>query len=234
MSTAALQVANGAQDAAQAADAAESEGLQASRVVSESVENIYGLVENLEASGTSLDQLQKEVRDIGGVVGVIRSIADQTNLLALNAAIEAARAGDAGRGFAVVADEVRALASRTQASTEEIQSMISRLQKGTESTVLAMKLSSEAGTASREQASRATTSLSNIAKLIGTITSMNAQIASAANQQTAVSDEINRSIHQMAIAVDDVARDTRQGAETARDLAVASDSLHIAVNRFRI
>ena len=234
MSTAALQVANGAQDAAQAADAAESEGLQASRVVSESVENIYGLVENLEASGTSLDQLQKEVRDIGGVVGVIRSIADQTNLLALNAAIEAARAGDAGRGFAVVADEVRALASRTQSSTEEIQSMISRLQKGTESTVLAMKLSSEAGTASREQASRATTSLSNIAKLIGTITSMNVQIASAANQQTAVSDEINRSIHQMAIAVDDVARDTRQGAETARDLAVASDSLHIAVNRFRI
>jgi len=234
MSTAALQVANGAQDAAQAADAAESEGLQASRVVSESVENIYSLVENLEASGTSLDQLQKEVRDIGGVVGVIRSIADQTNLLALNAAIEAARAGDAGRGFAVVADEVRALAYRTQASTDEIQSMISRLQIGTENTVLAMKLSSEAGTASREQASLATTSLSNIAILIGTITSMNAQIASAANQQTSVSDEINRSIHQMAVAVDDVARDTRQGAETARDLAVASDSLYIAVNRFRI
>lgn len=234
MSTAALQVANSAQDAAQAADAAENEGKQASRVVSESVDNIYGLVENLEVSEASLDQLQKEVNDIGGVVVVIRSIADQTNLLALNAAIEAARAGDAGRGFAVVADEVRALASRTQISTEEIQSMIRRLQQGTNDTVSAMRLSSSAGVASREQAAHATTSLSNIANLIGTITSMNAQIASAAHQQTTVSDEVNRSIHQIAIAVDNVARDTRKGAETARELAVASNSLHVAVNRFRI
>jgi methyl-accepting chemotaxis protein len=234
MSTTALQVAHSAQDAVQAADAAEIEGQQASRVVNESVDNIYGLVENLEVSETSLDQLQKEVNDIGGVVVVIRSIADQTNLLALNAAIEAARAGDAGRGFAVVADEVRALASRTQISTEEIQSMIRRLQLGTTDTVSAMQLSSTAGIASREQAAHATTSLSNIAKLIGTITSMNAQIASAAHQQTTVSDEVNRSIHQIAIAVDEVARDTRKGAETARELAIASQSLHVAVSRFRI
>ncbi|MNY19020.1 Methyl-accepting chemotaxis protein (MCP) signaling domain protein [compost metagenome] len=100
--------------------------------------------------------------------------------------------------------------------------------------VSAMKVSSTAGIASRDQAAHATASLSKIAELVGTITSMNAQIASAANQQTAVSDEVNRSIHQIASAVDDVARDTRKGAETARELAVASDSLHIAVSRFRI
>lgn len=234
LSAAATEVANSAQDAARAADEAELEGQSASQVVHASGENIYALVENLDASGTSLDQLQRDVKEIAGVVGVIRSIAEQTNLLALNAAIEAARAGDAGRGFAVVADEVRALASRTQTSTQEIQSMIARLEYGTANTVLAMKVSSEAGIGSREQAAHATTSLSAIAALIATINAMNTQIASAAAQQTAVSEEVNRSIQQIAQAVDDVAHDTRQGADTARNLAAVSQSLNEAVNQFRI
>lgn len=232
LSAAAAEVANSARDASQAATGAENESSSATAVVRESMETIHSLVGNLQTSQGSLDQLQGEVKDIAGVVGVIRSIAEQTNLLALNAAIEAARAGEAGRGFAVVADEVRALANRTQMSTQEIQGMISRLQRGTADSVLAMKLSSEAGIGSRERALEVASSLASIATLVGTITAMNAQIASAAVEQTAVSEEVNRSIQQIAVAVDGMAQDTRLGASTARDLAVASSSLNAMVNQF--
>jgi len=234
LSAAAAEVANSAHDAAQAASGAENESCSATAVVRDSTETIHSLIGNLQTSQGSLDQLQDEVKDIASVVGVIRSIAEQTNLLALNAAIEAARAGEAGRGFAVVADEVRALAKRTQTSTQEIQRMISRLQRGTADTVLAMKLSSEAGIGSRERAFEVANSLGSIATLIGTITRMNAQIASAAVQQTAVSEEVNRSIQQIAVAVDGVAQETRLGASTARDLAAASTSLNAMVNQFRV
>jgi methyl-accepting chemotaxis protein len=112
-----------------AAQQTDEEGQAAKRVVAGSIAQIHALVDDIRSSGVSLDSLQQDVSSIVSVLGVIRSIAEQTNLLALNAAIEAARAGEAGRGFAVVADEVRALASRTQASTQEIQGMIDRLQK---------------------------------------------------------------------------------------------------------
>jgi methyl-accepting chemotaxis protein len=234
MSAAAVEVAKSAQDAANAAGTAEQEGQSASSVVTASARNIYGLVESLQVNGTSLDQLQREVQAIAGVVDVIRSIAEQTNLLALNAAIEAARAGDAGRGFAVVADEVRALASRTQLSTLEIQGMIGRLEQGTAQSVSAMRASSQAGTSSRHHAELATTSLTNIANLIGMITQMNAQIASAAAQQTTVAEEVNRNIQQIALAAESVAEDTRRGSEAARDLAAVGNSLNFALNQFKI
>lgn len=133
MSAAAHEVAQSAQGAAEAAEAAQktdTEGQAAKHVVDGSIARIHTLVQDIRDSGLSLDALQKDVSSIVSVLDVIRSIAEQTNLLALNAAIEAARAGEAGRGFAVVADEVRALASRTQQSTQEIQGMIDRLQKG--------------------------------------------------------------------------------------------------------
>jgi methyl-accepting chemotaxis protein len=234
LSAAAMEVARNAKDAARAADEANHEGQSAAGTVSASVKNVYGLVENLETSGASLDQLQREVEAIAGVVGVIRSIAEQTNLLALNAAIEAARAGDAGRGFAVVADEVRALASRTQNSTQEIQTMIGRLQQGTALTVSAMQLSVEAGSSSREKGAQATTSLDTIAKLINTITEMTTQIASAAGQQTEVSEEVNQSIQQIAIAADEVSQDIRKCAKIAEDLRLVSENLNSAICQFRI
>ena len=195
---------------------------------------LFRSVSDIRNSGTSLDSLQKEVTSIVSVLDVIRSIAEQTNLLALNAAIEAARAGEAGRGFAVVADEVRALARRTQQSTQEIQGMINRLQQGTRTAVEAMRRSSDAGDDTSAQANEAGASLDAMAQLIGTINSMNAQIAGAAEEQTAVVEEISRSVHQIAVAVDSVADETQLGALTCRSLADLGQRLGLLVGQFRI
>ena len=234
MSAAAHEVARSAQGAAEAAQQTDNEGQAAKKVVDGSIDRIHALVEDIRESGVSLDNLQQDVQSIVSVLDVIRSIAEQTNLLALNAAIEAARAGEAGRGFAVVADEVRALASRTQQSTQEIQGMIDRLQGGTRDAVTAMRRSSDAGEITSEQANQAGASLDAIAQLIGTINAMNAQIASAAEEQTAVAEEINRSVHQIAVAVESVADETRHGAETSRSLAGLGERLGALVRQFRI
>ncbi|MBD9483823.1 cache domain-containing protein [Pseudomonas sp. PDM14] len=234
MSAAAHEVAKSAQGAAEAAQQTDQEGQAAKKVVDGSITRIHALVGDIRSSGQSLDSLQQDVQSIVSVLGVIRSIAEQTNLLALNAAIEAARAGEAGRGFAVVADEVRALASRTQQSTQEIQGMIDRLQQGTQEAVTSMRRSSDAGDITSEQANQAGSSLDAIAQLIGTINAMNAQIASAAEEQTAVAEEINRSVHQIAVAVDSVADETQHGAQTARSLAALGERLSSLVRQFRI
>ncbi|MGF0336595.1 cache domain-containing protein [Ectopseudomonas toyotomiensis] len=234
MSAAAHEVAKSAQSAAEAAQQTDREGQAAKSVVDGSIQRIHSLVEDIRSSGVSLDNLQQDVLSIVSVLDVIRSIAEQTNLLALNAAIEAARAGEAGRGFAVVADEVRALASRTQQSTQEIQGMIDRLQQGTQQSVTSMRRSSDAGEQTSEQANKAGESLDAIAQLIATINAMNAQIASAAEEQTAVAEEINRSVHQIAVAVDSVAGEAEQGAQAARSLSSVGDRLRSLVQQFRI
>ncbi|MEW6462823.1 MAG: methyl-accepting chemotaxis protein [Pseudomonadota bacterium] len=234
MSAAAHEVAQSAQRAAEAARETDQQGQDAKRVVDGSIAHIHDLVGEVRSSSESLDSLRRDVQGIVSVLEVIRAIADQTNLLALNAAIEAARAGEAGRGFAVVADEVRALASRTQQSTGEIQGMIDRLQNATGEAVAAMQRASQMGESTREQASHAGEALDSIAVLIGTINSMNAQIASAAEEQTAVAEEINRSVHQIAVAVDEVASDAEQGAQAARDLDGLGGRLQGLVGQFRV
>ncbi len=220
-----------AADAARGADQATRDGLA---LIDRTTQSIDSLAANLTSAMGQVEQLASRAQDIGKVLDVIRAIAEQTNLLALNAAIEAARAGEAGRGFAVVADEVRALASRTQQSTQEIQGMIDRLQQGTNAAVDAMRRSGEAGEGTSNQANQAGDSLDAIAQLIATINAMNAQIASAAEEQTAVAEEINRSVHQIAGAVDSVADEAQQGAQTARSLAQLGQGLGRLVGQFRI
>nr|WP_314561568.1 methyl-accepting chemotaxis protein [uncultured Pseudomonas sp.] len=234
MSAAAQEVARSAQQAAEAASNTDVQGRATRQIVGSSVSRIQSLVTDIRSSSLSVDKLQQDVQSIVGVLDVIRSIADQTNLLALNAAIEAARAGEAGRGFAVVADEVRALAKRTQVSTGEIQQMIDRLQRATRDTVQSMRRFSEAGEITSEQAGKANTSLDEIADLIGVINAMNAQIASASEEQTAVAEEININLSQIAYGVDSAASETRLGAANARELSELGSHLKVLVRQFRV
>ena len=234
MSASAHEVALSAQNAAKAAQQTDKETLSAKQVVDQSIASIHTLVGEIRDSSETMEHLRQDVQGIVSVLEVIRSIAEQTNLLALNAAIEAARAGDAGRGFAVVADEVRALASRTQQSTGEIQEMIERLQRATQNAVTAMERAHQMGENTRDQSNVAGASLDEIARLISTINLMNAQIATASEQQTAVAEEINRSVHQIATAVDDVAADAAQGAQSAQQLDRLGAQLQALVRQFKV
>ncbi|RDS89900.1 methyl-accepting chemotaxis protein [Pseudomonas fluorescens] len=234
MSSAAQEVANSAQSASEAAGETDVQAQHARQVVNESITRLGSLTEDLSAGGASLKSLQGDVAGIVTVLDVIRSIAEQTNLLALNAAIEAARAGDAGRGFAVVADEVRALASRTQLSTQEIQAMIERLDQATTKVVTAMSHSGAAGHGASLHAEQAGQSLGKAVELIVTINTMNAHIASAAQEQTSVAEAINRSVHQIARAIENVADQTQSGVHTVDELYAIGHRLEGLLRQFKI
>ncbi len=198
MSATSDTVTQHANEAAQATQSASTESETARDMLSDTVISIHKLADEIESSSVVISHLERDVGNIASILDVIRGIADQTNLLALNAAIEAARAGEQGRGFAVVADEVRTLASKTQDSTGEIQVMIERLQQGARAAVQAMESSSESSTYTVQQANTANDSIDAISQSINVINEMNLQIATAATQQSHVSDSINRNVQEIA------------------------------------
>ncbi|WP_408980474.1 methyl-accepting chemotaxis protein [Pseudomonas sp. B21-021] len=204
-----------AANAAQGADESAKNGLQA---IARSTQDITGLVETLSAAMTEARSLSENSEEIGSVLEVIRSIAQQTNLLALNAAIEAARAGESGRGFAVVADEVRNLAMRTQESIEQIREVIERLQSGTEGVVNSMQSSYSKAEMSHETIQATARSFGTISEAISVISEMNLQIAAAAEEQSAVAEDVNRNITNIRQVTDEL-------SVSATETAAISDHL---------
>lgn len=194
MSATAAEMAKSSLSAAGAANQANEDSAAASTILASAIKSISNLTEKIESGSTVVNEVEKDVNEITSVLAVIRGIAEQTNLLALNAAIESARAGEQGRGFAVVADEVRALAGKTQDCTDEIQSMIVRLEESANHAVTVMSSSREQGAETMGLANDANESLQHILGSIDTINDMNMHIASAAEEQTAVTDEINRNL----------------------------------------
>ncbi|MCX9686379.1 chemotaxis protein, partial [Vibrio cholerae] len=232
MAMTASEVANSAQVAADAAKEGESASLEGSSVVHETTDAIQRLSIRIGSSVEDVKELVKATDRIETVLDVINDIADQTNLLALNAAIEAARAGESGRGFAVVADEVRGLAARTQQSTMDIQRMIDTLQGRAKLAVAVMEHSSQQALLSVEQAQQAADALTGIGKRVSDITGMSVQMATAVDQQSAVSDEINHSISNIRMAADTNVDNGKINAKCAEGVAGLSHNLSELAQQF--
>ncbi|CAK9892454.1 Methyl-accepting chemotaxis protein McpH [Pseudomonas fluorescens] len=227
-------IAQNAGNAAVASETARTEALQAREVVRRSIAHIEGMSEEIGQAASAVRELATEVASIDEVLAVIRSISEQTNLLALNAAIEAARAGEMGRGFAVVADEVRTLARRTQVSTDEVQQMILRLKHGAGSAVASMQAGQAATGTGVESSQQTGASLGTITDQVEHISDMNHQVATATEEQSAVTEAINRTVQ----GISDLARETavdvqgcRQECQALRGLA---DDLARQMGGFRL
>ena len=227
------EVARNAEEASEAAVAADQQAREGDKVVGEAIAQIERLATEVGNSTEAMGQLKRESDKIGSVLDVIKSVAQQTNLLALNAAIEAARAGEAGRGFAVVADEVRSLAQRTQKSTEEIEELIVGLQSGTQQVATIMDNSRGLTDSSVELTRRAGAALGNITRTVSTIQAMNSQIATAAEQQSAVAEEINRSVLNVRDVSEQTSSASEETAASSAELARLGIYLQTLVGRFR-
>lgn len=192
------------------ADSAVSRGVEA---VGNTVESISQLSEHIDLAVVKVQELEGDTASIESILGVINEIAGQTNLLALNAAIEAARAGESGRGFAVVADEVRSLAARTQDSTSEIRDKIEKLQEGVSAVVSVMADSKKTTETTVERAETANQTNAEVRENIRKITDMNLQIASAAEEQSLVAEEMNRNTSNISSLSQQVKESAAQAAD---------------------
>ncbi|HHM5924564.1 TPA: methyl-accepting chemotaxis protein [Pseudomonas aeruginosa] len=228
------EVAHNAEEAAGSAESADGKVSVGQEVVRQTLERIERLAEAVRAATASVEALSADSQRIGSVLDVIKSVAEQTNLLALNAAIEAARAGDQGRGFAVVADEVRALARRTQQSTAEIETLIGALQNGTQQAVQRMQRSHQLVDQSVDDALQTEAALGNIATAVALIQQMNQQIAAASEQQSAVAEEINRSVTAIREVADQSAQAMQSTASSSEQLAELGRELRGMVRHFRL
>jgi methyl-accepting chemotaxis protein len=234
MSAAVHEVARNAQNAADAARHAEVQSREGAEVVGATIHSIRQLAQEVESASDTIQTLEQETANIGAVLAVIKGIAEQTNLLALNAAIEAARAGEQGRGFAVVADKVRALAARTQESTKDIQQMIERLQVGVQNAVKATHSGSARARQSVEQAAGVDQALSVTGDSVQRINDMAAQIATACEEQSSVTEEIARNISDIRDLSNEAAQTSEQSTRASRHLSELSHGLAQLVGRFRV
>ena len=217
-------------DAAQSAGKHSESGQSNAQITRDAMER---LAIDIAATSEAITELDQQSNNISGVLDVIHGVAEQTNLLALNAAIEAARAGEQGRGFAVVADEVRTLASRTQASTDEIREMINSLLNNTARAVTAMKTSHDQSEAMRSQVEGVKTVLATINNSVSTITDMTHHIASAAEEQSQTSHTIAASLNQLSSLSDDVLKDLNDTAGNTANLNETSGRLEQLINQFK-
>ncbi len=234
MSATVHDIARNASEASNAASVANTAAISGQSVVKRSVATIHQLADNVENVAQAIATLEGESHEIGKVLDVIRAIAEQTNLLALNAAIEAARAGEHGRGFAVVAEEVRSLASRTQGSTEEIRQMIERLQSGSTQAVSAMKQGKTQVETSINTMSETEQALQEITQSVQTINDLNFQIASAAEEQSSVTEDMNRNVQKISTISEQSAQGAGQTRIASEELARLAESLQEKISHFKL
>ncbi len=234
MSATAQEVARSAEAAVGSAQSVNDETVSGRALVESQVSSIRRLAGEIDQSVAVINQLASDSAAISQVLDVIKGIAEQTNLLALNAAIEAARAGEQGRGFAVVADEVRNLAKRTQQSTEEIEQMIAKLQGGVSAAVKAMNSSHQMADGTVSESSRVQQALENILAAVGMIVDQNQQIAAAAEQQTAVAQDIDQNIVEINQAGERTAEGASHTADASRQLSNLVAQLKQLISAFRV
>lgn len=227
-------IASSAEQAAAAATAADKEADQGRHIVVTTSGSVEALAGEVQRAVQVINTLASDSQSISGVLEVIRGIAEQTNLLALNAAIEAARAGEQGRGFAVVADEVRTLAAKTQQSTEEIRNMIDSLQGGSNRAVAAMSTGEKASQSAVDSTRKTADSLHSIAAAINTISDMNLQIASAAEEQSQVAKEIDRAISRIGTLSEEANQGVAQTTQSSQQLSDLSKKLNHLIGEFRL
>ncbi|MEZ9674717.1 methyl-accepting chemotaxis protein [Vibrio lentus] len=234
MASSANNVADSAGDTARNTDEADKQSQHTQRLIHNTVDNIQGLAGQLGTASEAVANLDSDVHNIVKVLDVIGDIAEQTNLLALNAAIEAARAGEQGRGFAVVADEVRNLAGRTQSSTKEIQLMINNLQEGSRNAIKTMEVCATTSESTVTESQNASEALQQIVVALESISSMSHQIATAAAEQTQVSDDISKRINMIEESGNQLSNVVIESHNSTQTLASLSNELEAWVNRFEV